>query len=261
MRPAAEDEAHAAIPAPVPAASPGAPASPPGPARFVPDPVFVPGAAVAPPAAAADAAMLAYRAAIAAYDAHDAGAYFGAFVDPLECFHGAPAHPVAALRASRADVLTSTGGASGGLFVASLTVARASDDEVVLVDRGAYWSWRTEGGGTPGGHAYMTMSSDAIEQGVHEKVVVMRLVGGRWLIAAETDRRHLDCIAPPVTLDAMPAALAACRAASEACLRGCDETCEACEGGCNGCNLCPDGCARALGECVGAGADFTPFVE
>lgn len=250
--------------------APATPPPPPPPPTSAPPPSAEPpsSAPAAAIGAAAVAAMDAYRAAIAAYDARDVEGYFGAFADPLACFHGTRDQPLRALRESRAPAISDEG--LGALAIVDLSVLSAGDDEVVLLDRGAYWSQVP--GPHGGGHPYLQMSSDAIEMGLHEKIVFMRRIGGAWRIAIETDRRHLDCVGAPDAVASLtsalaaeaelPPALAACRTANESCLRGCDATCAECEGGCNGCNLCPDGCVNALADCIGADAAFRgPFAE
>lgn len=240
-------------PAPeVEAVAPPAPTRPEAPA-FAPAPAEGPAAAPSVDANAS-AAMLAYRAAIAAYGSHDAEAYFGSFLDPMTCFHGERGYATSRLREARGPAFAPDARGSG-LHIVELGVLRSGPEEVVLLDRGVYWIMPAEG--ATHGRPYMLASSDNIEQGVHERAIVMRLVDGHWRIAAETDRAHLDCIEPAVVVDDMPAALAACRTASTECLRGCDETCNAC-GACNSCNLCPGECLASLGTCAGAPRSFVP---
>lgn len=226
-----------------------------------------PPAATPPPAEAeagtpnvdanASAAMVAYRAAIAAYGSHDADAYFGAFVDPMTCFHGERGYATTRLREARGAAFAPDARGSG-LHVIELGVLRSGAAEVVLLDRGLYWLMAAEG--ATRGRPYMLSSSDPIDQGIHERAIVMRLVEGRWRIAAETDRAHLDCIEPAVAVADMPSALAACRTANSECLRGCDEMCTGC-GSCNSCNVCPGECLTSLATCAGAPETFLPGAE
>jgi hypothetical protein len=191
----------------------------------------------------------AYRAIVSDFNDSDANEYFAGFVDPLVCFHGRRDEPLAALRASRGRAIDAEH-RRAGLFVASLEVLRASEDECVLLDRGAFWGHGAEGDAYP----HMRGSSDAFVGGIHEKVIVMRRVDGTWRIAAETDRAHVDCLTPTVVLPPASAELEACRTRNTSCLNECEGACGRC-GACNECNLCPGECLEALADCVGADMD------
>ncbi len=252
----------AVTPPPTTAQAPAAPTPPPEPPPGEPVPVEptpVEGGAAAPTLdASASAAMQAYRAVVAAYGSHDAEAYFGSFVDPMTCFHGERGYATSRLREARGAAFAPEARGSG-LHVVELDVVRSSAEEVVLLDRGIYWIMAAEG--ATQGRPYMQSSSDPIEQGVHERAIVMRLVEGYWRIAAETDRAHLDCIEPAVVLDEMPGGgLQACRLVSTECLRRCDEMCTGC-GSCNSCNVCPGECLASLAACTGAPDSFLPGGE
>ncbi len=191
-------------------------------------------------------AMAAYREAIRAYNSGDPATYFGTYTETLACFHGAPNFSLAQLRSAREPVMNG----SAGVFIAELQPIYATENHVVLVDRGIWW--RSPPQGSPSDHAYLRRSAEPIEQGVGETVVALRKVGGRWRINAETDRDHLECLGlGPLALGDMATPLANCGEKNEECLTECDHFCSGDAPG-NGCNVCPEACATALRECVGA---------
>lgn len=201
---------------------------------------------------AAEAAEAAYRAAIDAYNTRSADAYREAFADPLRCFYTKVDHPPDALWQARKSAFED--GASAQLFIAELTPLRVAEDEVVFLDRGAWWLLRSEAEAATTKRPYMSSSSDPIAQGVHAKIISMRTIEGTWRIEAETGPKTIACIGD-VEMPELPAAHRSCAEQNKACLKECDRVCDDC-GACNGCNMCPGACLTELGACVGAPQDW-----
>lgn len=216
----------------------------PGPAPSEPTPAEPP---AEPPAADADAAVTAYEQALTAYNERNADGYFAAFAETLTCFHGTANVTAGDLRTRREPELTTTPRA--WLRSTSVDVARSSADEVVLVDRGAWWMYLGGDEVPRGSNPIEQTSSDPYRMGTHEKIVVMRLVGGEWKIAAETALAAPGCLPPEVTAGTTPSGdIARCRTANEACMQECTGACVEAS---NGCNMCPGSCANALADCLG----------
>lgn len=128
------------------------------------------------------AAQKAYREVIQAFNAHHADRYFSGFADPF-CFYAGNKDGTA-FRKTRGKLFA----AKKMQLTATLKVLRASPKEVLLWDTG---TWATAGN-TPK---------------PHNKLILMRLVGGAWLIAVEASIKRHQCA--PTLLEGVPDALLA----------------------------------------------------
>jgi len=129
------------------------------------------------------AAATAYLAAIDAWNARDLETYYAHFAPTLVCFHGTRALGLDEVRRTR----TATDDTLG---VLALSVVRASDDEVLLHDVG--------------------VDQHEDEPQPHDKAILMRRDGERWLVAAETQARTPGCLDAPVPDTAFARRLRAC---------------------------------------------------
>lgn len=166
-------------------------------------------------------AVAAYRAAMAAFNRGDKGAYFGAFTDPIECFHGKRDHPVERIKKKRkpGDLVV--------LYVKDIEVVASSDSEVRLVDRG--------------------MWIEETKTGIHEKAIVMRRVKGAWKIAGEGALNNPGCLGSFAGVK-KAAWVKKCRALIKKCDKSCDEPCEYIS---NGCMACLEHCVEQVTACAG----------
>lgn len=166
-----------------------------------------------PPALETEPALVAYRTALTALRRGDPSGYFGAFADPLECFHGRRDVPLARVRQSREPIVLGNAGEDNPWRARPLTlrVTSATPDEVELVDYG--WSGRA--------------STDP-QTIFHAKRVVLRRQGERWLIAVETPVRDEAC-GPPLR-DDPPPLWSAMRRAFQELVRECECDSEECPG-------------------------------
>lgn len=121
---------------------------------------------------AAQQALDAYRRHYAAWNRHDASAYFASYATTLDCYYDEANAPVQRLQdSSRGRHFRERGNTR--LRIRELEVLSQSADEVRFRDLGTY----TEDGATRD----------------HEKVVVMRRIGGRWRIVIEVSRSASEC--------------------------------------------------------------------
>ncbi len=115
-------------------------------------------------------AARAYVAALEAYAAKDAAAYFDAFADPMACFYGEESTPRSTLERARKPYFGSTDNGAGPLVTMAIVPVRVTPDEVVLI----HWGIHRDGPGKK--FAYPLFS---------RKALVMTVLDGQWKIAAE----------------------------------------------------------------------------
>ena len=226
--------------------SPVQPATPAEPAEVEPE---IPPISVEPVAAdpapdvtepTTNPAIAAYRAALSAFNRRELEDYFGAFEDPVACFHGRSDVPVATVRAARADqAIRNFDAAPGGLAVWMLyaTTLSVSPAEVVFVDVGI------DGGCSVGA------------SGTHEKIVVMRRTeSGEWRIHAETSTRSTACLSTETRAALRTAEVRAvsdeCTSRHESCVARCGRRCAGEGADSSGCTACWEECPCELGACT-----------
>lgn len=115
-------------------------------------------------------AARAYAAALEAYAAKDAVAYFDAFADPMGCFYGEESNPRGTLEEARTPYFGSTDKGAGPLVTMAIVPVRVTPDEVVFI----HWGIHRDGPGKK--FAYSMFS---------RKALVMTTFDGQWKIAAE----------------------------------------------------------------------------
>lgn len=136
----------------------------------------------------------------------------------------------------------------GGARSSAVQVVRASANEVVLADFGIWYEMLAEPPNSA--RPFLTSSDEPVAQGPRERLVVMRKIQGRWLIAADTPIDDPSCTAPDLGRPVPPPEYLACMKSYEADLRACDGYCSGAVPG-HACFQCPEGALCSVSECLG----------